>query len=162
MSWGELDLKAGTFTLPAVRSKNRREWKFPLSRQAVKLLRGIPRHTGPYVFTTGDGTKHFQGYSGTKNREGQIGKLRKAAGVDFMLKDLRSTMASGMTATLGIRIDTVRDCLNHKRRGTAELHYIARADVDAMRKAFQRWADHAGRIVKGEAGKVVPFKTQTG
>ncbi|MDQ2088642.1 tyrosine-type recombinase/integrase [Marimonas arenosa] len=51
MTWGEVDLEAGLWTVPAPRMKNSREHRVPLSPQATALLEGLPRMAGsPYVF----------------------------------------------------------------------------------------------------------------
>jgi integrase len=49
--WDEIDLKKRLWIIPAERMKASREHRVPLSRAAVKLLEGLPRHVGcPYVF----------------------------------------------------------------------------------------------------------------
>jgi integrase len=42
--WGEIDLKASTWTIPAARMKAGKEHKVPLCDRAVEILRGLPRH----------------------------------------------------------------------------------------------------------------------
>ena len=44
--WGEFDLDAATWTIPAGRMKMRREHRVPLSRQAISLLRELYSLTG--------------------------------------------------------------------------------------------------------------------
>ncbi len=44
--WVEFDLHNGTWTIPAERTKMRREHKKPLSALAVEVLRDLQRHTG--------------------------------------------------------------------------------------------------------------------
>jgi integrase len=49
--WNEIDLAARIWTIPADRMKARREHRVPLSRQALAILKGLPRVDGnPYVF----------------------------------------------------------------------------------------------------------------
>ena len=43
-TWGELDLEAKTWTVPAERMKAGREHKIPLADRAVEILSGLPRH----------------------------------------------------------------------------------------------------------------------
>lgn len=51
MTWDELDLEAGLWTIPAARMKAGREHRVPLSDAAVKLLKGLDRREdSPYVF----------------------------------------------------------------------------------------------------------------
>jgi integrase len=49
--WAEIDLKAGTWTVPAGRMKGSREHRVPLSPRAIKLLQDLPREDGnEFVF----------------------------------------------------------------------------------------------------------------
>ena len=47
-TWTEFDLDAATWTVPAVRTKMRREHIKPLAPLAVEILRDLKRHTGNY------------------------------------------------------------------------------------------------------------------
>ncbi|SEN10181.1 Integrase [Luteibacter sp. UNCMF331Sha3.1] len=48
--WPEIDLDAGTWTVPAGRMKASVEHVVPLSKRAIALLRGLPRFAGEHVF----------------------------------------------------------------------------------------------------------------
>ena len=49
--WAEMDLDAGTWTVPGARMKMKKEHRVPLSRAAVDLLKALPRMAGTdYVF----------------------------------------------------------------------------------------------------------------
>jgi len=45
-SWSEIDLEAGTWSIPAERMKASRPHRVPLSARAVELLEGLPRFEG--------------------------------------------------------------------------------------------------------------------
>jgi len=45
-TWAEIDLEARTWTVLAERMKAGREHRVPLSREAVELLKALPRHAG--------------------------------------------------------------------------------------------------------------------
>jgi integrase len=51
-SWNEFDLKRAIWTIPAARTKMRREHVKPLPQEAVEILEDLRGHTGnyPYVF----------------------------------------------------------------------------------------------------------------
>ncbi len=50
-TWSEIDLEAGTWTIPADRMKARRDHRVPLSDPALALLRAMPREDGSdFVF----------------------------------------------------------------------------------------------------------------
>ncbi|NBO02101.1 MAG: integrase, partial [Betaproteobacteria bacterium] len=42
-TWDEIDLKAGIWSIPAKRMKASRPHRVPLSAQAIKLLKSLPR-----------------------------------------------------------------------------------------------------------------------
>ncbi len=50
--WSEIDLDGALWTMPAKKTKMRKEHRVPLSRQAVELLRELHTFTGPsgYIF----------------------------------------------------------------------------------------------------------------
>ena len=53
--WSEIDRKAGVWTIPATRTKSRREHRVPLCRRATEILgaaRGLRRGSGELVFPT--------------------------------------------------------------------------------------------------------------
>jgi len=53
MRWEDLDLDKAEWTIPKEETKAGRVHDVPLSKQAVEILRGLPRFEGgPYVFTT--------------------------------------------------------------------------------------------------------------
>ena len=53
MEWREVDIDHAVWTLPAARSKNRREHAIPLSDTALDVLRSLPRiDRSGFVFTT--------------------------------------------------------------------------------------------------------------
>jgi integrase len=55
-TWGEIDLDAKLWTIPAERMKAGRHHAVPLSDPAVKLLKALPRFDGsPYVFPAARG-----------------------------------------------------------------------------------------------------------
>ncbi|HWW36448.1 MAG TPA: integrase arm-type DNA-binding domain-containing protein, partial [Xanthobacteraceae bacterium] len=61
VTWSELDLEAGTWTLPRERVKNNRRHEVPLARQALAILRQVPRIGEVYVFTL-NGTTPYSGF----------------------------------------------------------------------------------------------------
>ena len=65
-TWSEFDLDAGTWTVPEERFKSGVQHRIPLSRDAVELLRSLPR-LGELVFTV-DGKKPINGFSKSKAR----------------------------------------------------------------------------------------------
>ena len=50
MQWADLDLEAGTFTLPAARYKTRKDKQFALGPLQIAYLKSLPRLSEKYVF----------------------------------------------------------------------------------------------------------------
>jgi integrase len=87
MTWNELDLEAGVWTLPARRANNKREQRVPLPQTAVNILRGLPRFRGSrFVFTT-TGSRPINGFGWAKYRVAQA-----MGSNDWTLEDLRRSM----------------------------------------------------------------------
>ena len=94
MTWDEVDLDAGLWTLAGNRTKNGKAHFVHLSAPAIALLARMPR-LGDFVFTK-NGKASFQDYSRHKRA------LDVASGVSgWRLHDLRRTVVSGM-ARLGV------------------------------------------------------------
>ena len=134
MRWADVDLDRALWTLPAALNKSGRLHEVPLSTPAVRILRAIPRRSGPYVFTTGDGSKPVSGFGRPK---------AKLAPDSWRLHDLRRTFAT-TAARLGIAPHVVEKCLNHSGgtiRGVAAVYNRAGYDAE-KRHALDAWAAH--------------------
>ncbi len=64
MRWGEIDLVAKCWTLPASRTKNKRPHEIPLSDAAIEIIKRLPRIEG-FVFST-TGASAVSGFSRAK------------------------------------------------------------------------------------------------
>ena len=113
MQWAEIDLAARLWTLPAQRSKNRRENQIPLSPQAVAILESLPRFDGcDYVFTISTKAP-LNDFLRGKRRLDALMRAEIPGLPRWTLHDLRRTAASGM-AGLGIAPHVVEAILNHR------------------------------------------------
>ena len=67
MEWREIDLDRATWTIPAARSKNKRQHVLPLSPEAVEIIKALKRFSGSkFVFSSGETAP--SGYSRAKAR----------------------------------------------------------------------------------------------
>jgi integrase len=143
MRWDELDLGAALWTLPGTRTKNGHLLELPLSRQAVSVIRGLPRIAGsPFVFSV-IGKGPINNWSFSKRL------LDEASGVSgWVIHDLRRTCASGM-ARLGVALPVVEKILNHTGGSFAGIVSVyQRHDYTGEKRAgLQQWADHVAGIV---------------
>lgn len=137
-SMDEFDTDAALWVLPAARSKNGREHRLPLSRQALALIKR--RRGGSWLFPLDDKRPMRADHIHTPLREA-IPALKV---LPFTPHDLRRTAATGI-ATLKAPRDIVRRILNHTDRSVTARYDLADR-TDEVRDWLQQWADHIDRL----------------
>jgi integrase len=163
MTWGEIDMDAAEWVIPAARSKNGEPHVVPLSEQAMAILRSLPRIKGKagYVFTT-DGEHPVSGFSRMKQR---IDKLMGASAgeveiPDWTLHDIRRTVAAGMQR-IGVKMEVTEKVLNHKSgsfRGIAGIYQV-HDYADEKRTALEAWGSFVADLIAGsDKSNVVPLR----
>jgi integrase len=156
MEWRELDLERALWTLPASRSKNRREHAIPLSDTAIDVLRSLPRiERSAFVFTT-SGRTPVSGFSKAKpaldRAMAELSGEGASAIPDWVLHDLRRTVATNLQR-LGVRLEVTEAVLNHvsgSRAGVVGV-YQRHTWADEKRAALTAWAKRVEEIVSGGA-----------
>jgi integrase len=156
MEWREVDLDRAMWTLPASRSKNRREHTIPLSDMALDILRSLPQIEGSkFVFTTNARTA-VSGFSKAKPALDRA--MAELAGEGsspipgWVLHDLRRTVATNLQR-LGVRLEVTESVLNHvsgSRAGIVGV-YQKHDYATEKRQALDVWATRLAEIVTGEA-----------
>jgi integrase len=148
------EISDGVWSLPAAKVKNRRPHTVPLSRQMVELIERQPV-LGDFIFSY-DGNRPASGFSRLKGQVDGIAKLE----VPWCWHDMRRACASGLQK-LGVRTETIERGLNHRSGTFRGVTGIYQRDplVEEVRDALARWGDHVERIVKGESGKIVKFRS---
>jgi integrase len=173
MTWLEVDLEAGLWTLPRERAKNDRVHEVQLSRLALEILAAAPRINGSqFIFTT-TGERPASGFSKAKQRldsqmaelsaegvpQGASGSDKTAKGVPaWTLHDLRRTAATGM-ARLNIAPHVVDRILNHVSgtiRGVAAV-YNRHAYLEERKAALEAWGRYVENLVGPAPTNVVPL-----
>ena len=164
----ELSDDLSSWTIPATRTKNKREHTVPLSPLAQEMLRDVledPLNKSLFVFST-NGKTPVSGFSKFKRRLDRA--MLAAAREDdpealiqpWTLHDLRRTAVTGM-AEIGVEPHIVEAVVNHvsgHKGGVAGVYNVA-AYAEPKRKALERWAAHVEAIVSGEAPeKIVPIR----
>jgi integrase len=149
MRWSEIDLDSGSWTIPAMRSKNGHSHEVPLSPPALRLLRSLPRFLGSdWVFTT-KGRSPISGFGRFKRRLQSTART-----TSWRIHDIRRTVASAM-ARIGVEPHVVEKVLNHKSgiiSGVAAVYnrYLYGTE---KRNALERWAEELCEIQsKHESG----------
>lgn len=143
--WGEFDLDAALWTIPAERMKARRPHLVPLPRQAVAALREVQEITGGYALV----------FAGSNNperpmSENTVNKALRLAGYEGRqtghgFRHLLSTELNGR----GYNKDWIERQLAHgdtdEMRGT----YNHAAYVEQRREMMQAWADSIDALCSG-------------
>jgi integrase len=168
--WGEFDLDAGLWVIPAERMKAREPHTVPLSRQAVEVIRALQPLTG-----------HLPALFPSRNRDGgiisentvlkvieRIGYKGRMTGHGF--RSIASTYLNNLGT---IRPDMIEAQLAHGDRDEVRAAYN-RADymeyrkammqfwadtLDAMRasKKLPKWADYEPHTEGYRAAQVIPL-----
>jgi integrase len=141
MMWKEIDEKWALWTLPAARSKGKRDHEVPLSPAVMEVLQRQPK-LGPYVFTvTGD-----KPYAGQKRLKEIIDRESEVSG--WVLHDLRRGVSTGLAA-LRIPQDVIDRTLNHAKEKLASV-YNVHGYRDEKRAALDAWARQVAFVVAVE------------
>jgi integrase len=172
MEWAELDLDAGTWTLPAERTKNKREHVVPLSDAALDIIKGLPRVEGRrYVFST-TGRTPVSGFSKAKAEidKAALEIARQQAGDEapplphWTLRDIRRSVATDLQR-LGVRLEVTEAILGHvsgSRAGIVGV-YQRHTWAEEKRAALDAWSRKLESIVTREApSNVVELATSRG
>lgn len=149
MTAKELDLEKGIWTLPAVRSKNKKTHVVPLPPLARSIIADLPRieSDAGFLFTT-TGTSHVVGFGKAKLRLDVSLANAGNALAPWTLQDLRRTLATGC-AGLGVAPQVVEAILNHSGgviRGVAKV-YNRYDYAREKRAALELWARHLSDLV---------------
>jgi integrase len=147
MSWQDVDLESGVWTIPASVAKNGRAHRVPLPVAAIDILKMLKptnptfRTLHPLIFRGRD-QKAMSGW--TQRVKGLV----DASGVAFTLHDFRRSFRSGL-ARLGVQEDLAEMMLNHSRADLIEAYDRAPREA-ARRDAADKWADHVMNVVTVE------------
>ncbi|CAN5166913.1 site-specific integrase [soil metagenome] len=158
----ELKLTDKLWKLPAARAKNGREHDMHLSDTALAIIEAVPKvkNEAGLLFTT-TGETPPSGFSRAKGRmDGlMLGYARAEAKKrgddpakveipDWVIHDLRRTMASGM-ARLGVQLPVIERCLNHVSGSFGGIVgvYQRHSFADEKRAALETWSAHIESLV---------------
>ena len=144
--WGEYDLDAAIWDIPAERMKMRKRHRVFLSRQAVELLRLVHTMTGhqeyvfPSIFTA----------SGRVAPMSDVSLNHFFKRMDFGVPDFSPHGIRGTTATLlrehGIRSEVVELLLSNAPRGQVETAYNHAELAEERKQALQFLADYLDKL----------------
>ena len=153
MQWSEIDRDTATWTIPAERTKSKRESEVPLSSLALEILDALPQFSaGDRAFTTTNGRRPVSGFSKMKSRSDELSEVN-----DWRLHDLRRTARTGL-AELGVPQIVAEKVLNHAERNQLVKTYDRHEYADEKRDALERWARHVRDIIEPPPENVVRMR----
>lgn len=180
LEWGEIDLDARLWTMPAVRNKGGRQHVLPLNDLAVDALRECPK-AGSYVFTT-TGRSAVSGWSKAKaildrqvaqdrrdaaeperaGKELTDDELARHALPSWVIHDLRRSTASRLVP-LGTRPDIVEAVLGHAHPGGSPLAsvYQRHSYLPEMKAALDAWDRALRALLDPAPAKVVRLRPRS-
>jgi integrase len=155
MRWSEIDLDAGTWTLPEERSKNHRAHTITLPPAALALVGSIRLSNRDHLF----GARAECGYTNWDYDRAALDRRLDGAAKPWRLHDIRRTVATRM-AEIGIQPHIIEAVLNHyggHRAGTHGVYNRSPYERE-VKAALARWSEHVLALVEGRDGSnVVPL-----
>ncbi len=159
MRWSEVNPDKREWTIPASRSKSKREHIVPLPDAAIDILEGLPRFTeGDFAFTTTAGRRPVSGFSKAKVLTDQMLRDRDTAIENWRVHDLRRTCRTGM-ARLGVPEIVSERVLNHQSQGLVK-NYNVHEYLSEKADALARWAQEVQNITEPPPQNVVELKAR--
>lgn len=136
-TWAEFEEAAGTLLVPAERSKNGKPNLIALPPLAAKIISGMPRFSGPHIFTTTAGQRPLGAFSQAKERlDAAIAKL--GGGVaPFVVHDFRRVVRSGL-GRLGVPTVVAELVLGHQQPGILGV-YDQHSYFEEKKSALRQW-----------------------
>lgn len=153
-TWAEIDFDAAAWTVPAERTKTRKEHRIPLAPAAVALLRGQQTaqreagYKGDFVFP---GDKPGRALSNMA----MLALLRRMGRDDFTVHGLRSTFRDWTAERTNYPREVAEQALAHAIPDKVEAAYRRGDLFEKRRRLMQDWAKFTAAPQK--AGEVVPL-----
>jgi integrase len=158
--WSEVDLHAGTLSIPGARTKNSHPLELPLPPVAVEILHSAPRREGrDFIFGNRGGAFSAWGYVTLALNARILVATQGKPLAAWTLHDIRRSVATHM-AESGIEPHVIEQILNHRsghKRGVAGT-YNRSSYERQVRMAIMLWADRLHEIVEGGDCKVLPMR----
>jgi len=150
--WGEIDLDAACWTIPADRMKAGREHRVPLSAEAMTLLKSLPK--GAMTDTV------FRSPRGKQLSEMAMLMILRRMGLKATVHGFRSTFRDWAGERTNYPREVAELALSHRVGDATESAY-ARSDLFEKRRRLMRdWAQFLSAPSNSAGGKVVAIRHQ--
>ena len=145
--WGEVDLTADEWTVPATRMKMQRAQRVPLCSRSAQVLQAAR--------TIGGGSRLvFPGARGTRIDDEMLSKLLRDLGVAGVPHGFRSSFRDWAAEETDHPREVVEATLAHVVLNKVEAAYRRSDLFDRRRRLMQDWDDYLSR----PSGKAVPMR----
>lgn len=151
-TWDEVDLKAKTWTVPGERMKAAREHVVPLSGEAVRLLRALPRFESvPYVFPSP---------TDKPLSDNALSAVMRRMGLNATPHGLRSTFRDWVSERTSYSHEVAEQALAHTIPNAVERAYRRGSLLEKRRRLMADWCrflnegEPAGEVVSIREGQV--------
>ncbi len=150
--WGEFDLEAAEWRIPAERMKMRTPHIVPLSTQAIEVLATLHELRGLSDLLFPGERDHERPMSNNTILQAleRMGYKHRMTGHGFR------GIASTMLHEMGFRHDVIELQLAHQERNAISAAYNHATYLKERRQLMQAWADHLATLRRG--AKVLPFQ----
>jgi integrase len=133
-TWGEIDLAAKVWTIPAERIKAARDHRVPLSDRALAILDALPREEGnPHLFI---GAKQGKGLSNMAMLE----LLRGMAGNSYTVHGFRSSFRDWCAEQTNHPREIAEAALAHALKDKTEAAYQRGDLLEKRRRLMNAWS----------------------
>lgn len=152
-TWDEFDLEAGTWTIPGNRMKAGKEHRVPLTKEALAILRALPR-----LSNKPDAIVFFSA-RGNKLSDMALTAVLRRMEVDVTAHGFRSSFRDWAGETTSFPREVIEHALAHQLKDKAEAAYARGTLFDKRRKLMEAWAKHCAKP-KQAAATVTPIRAR--
>lgn len=132
-TWGEVELDAGLWVIPAARMKARKEHRVPLSESAIRILRALPRVEGSEFIFPAPRTGALS--------DAALGKVMKSMRMaPFVPHGLRSTFRDWAAERTNYPHDLAEKALAHVLKSKVEAAYQRSDMLERRAHMMDAWA----------------------
>lgn len=155
--WGEFDLNAAEWRIPAAKMKMRDQHIVPLSRQCLAILQDLQPLTGKgrYLFPS---VRYRDRPMSSNTLNGAL--RRMGYGSEEMTAHGFRALASTRLNEQGWRPDVIERQLAHAERNAVRASYNRASYLEERRQMLQAWSDELDALAAG--GVVIPIRQRSG
>ena len=147
-TWKEIDLEAAVWIIPGDRMKAGKEHRVPLPRQAVDLLRALPKSKSRFVFPA---------TRGGMLSDMTLSAVTRRMEMDAVPHGFRSTFRDWAAECTNYPREVAEMALAHTIGDAVEAAYRRGDLFEKRRKLMQEWANFSGKP-SAKSGEVVPIR----